>query len=141
MKKILFFVVLILIFNLSGYAQTQPTTTAPAKDLNLGRTYFPRDFMHAGKNFNKGVYRVTLTEKDGFPWFKIMNNKKELLFEEMAVVLPNEGKSKNFRYRVKREMLRGYEYFRIKVTKPDQLIMAYFLVEREQEKPEAPKAN
>ena len=73
------------------------------------------------------------------PWFKILNNKKEVLFEEMAVVRLNDTKNKNFRYRIRREMLRGYEYFRVKVTKPDKLIMAYFLVEKEKEKEETPK--
>ena len=59
-----------------------------------------------------------------------MNKKKELLFEEMAVLKPYTGKYKKFKYRVKKEMLKGYEYFRIKVTKPDNLVMAYFLIKK-----------
>lgn len=103
---------------------------AQADEINLGRIYFPKAFVHASKDYNKGVYRVTLFSKDGVPYFKVMNKKKELLFEEMAVVKPYEGKYKKFKYRVKKELLKGYEYFRIKVTKPDTLIMAYFLVKK-----------
>ena len=31
---------------------------------------------------------------------------------------------------IKKELLRGYEYFRIKITKPDNLYMAYFLLKQ-----------
>lgn len=106
------------------------TLLAYADEINLGRVYFPKAFVHANKDYNKGVYRVTLFAKDGVPYFKVMNKKKELLFEEMAVIKPYEGKFKKFKHRVKKELLKGYEYFRIKVTKPDNMIMAYFLVKK-----------
>lgn len=161
-KILLFFTMALLVLNIAGTAQsaqttqetqeeqTKQTTQAdqakqeePAKkeepvkpeDLNLGRIYFPRPFVHAGKDYNKGVYRMSLTEKEGVPWFKVFDKKKELLFEEMAVVKPYEGKAKRFRYRIRKEMLKGYEYFRIMVIKPDKRIMAYFFVKQK----EAPK--
>ncbi|MCP4218437.1 MAG: hypothetical protein GY765_27625 [bacterium] len=113
-------------------------------DITVGRIYFPRAFVHEGKDYNKGVYRVVLTEKEGVPWFKVLSKKKEFLFEEMAVTKPFEGKNKRFKYRVHKEMLRGYEYFRIKVTKPDNMIMAYFLLKKpkvseKKKKPAEPK--
>lgn len=110
------------------------------EEINLGRIYFPRDFIHANKDYKKGVYRVKLIYKDEMPYFQVSNRKGELLFDELAVVKPYEGKSKRFKYRVKPEMLRGYEYFRIKVTKPDKLIMAYFLVKEELAKKEEESA-
>ena len=39
MKKIIFIAILVLVFNLAGFDQ--------AVELNLGRTYFPKDFVHA----------------------------------------------------------------------------------------------
>ena len=121
MKKIVYLVVFVFILSFGLVSQ---------EDINLGKIYFPKAFLHAQKDYNKGVYRVTLTSKDGVPYFKVMNDKQELLFEEMAVLKPYMGKSKNFKYRVRKEFTKGYEYFRIKVTKPDNLIMAYFLVKK-----------
>lgn len=122
MKKILIFIILTIFLSFALLSQVQ--------EINLGKVYFPKSFVHASKDYNKGVYRVILTEKEGVPYFKILNKKKELLFEEMAVIKPYEGKSKKFKYRLKKEMLKGYEYFRIKVTKPDNLVMAYFIVKK-----------
>jgi hypothetical protein len=122
----------------------QPTTAEadeapPAKPavLNLGRIYFPRPFVHAGKDYDKGVYRIMLTEIEEIPYFKVFTRKNEFLFDEMAIVRPYQGKSKRFKYRIKRELLRGYEYFRIVVTKPDNVLLGYFLLQKP-EKAEAP---
>ena len=104
-------------------------------DLQLGRVYFPRDFVHSGKNYKRGIYRLALTEKDGTPWFQVFDKKKEFLFDEMSVVKPNERKNKRFKYRLRKEMLRGYEYFRVKVIKPDKEIIAYFFVHKEKGEP------
>lgn len=122
MKKIIIFIFIILIITFTFLAQ--------GADINLGKIYFPKSFVHAGKDYNKGVYKVLLTAKDGIPYFNVSNKNNELLIEEMAVIKPYEGKYKNFKYRVKKELLKGYEYFRIKVTKPDNLIMAYFLIKK-----------
>ena len=171
-KILLFFTMALLVLNTAGTAQSaqsaqttqetqeeqtkqatqveQAKQEEPAKkeepvkpeDLNLGRVYFPRAFVHAGKDYDKGVYRMSLMEKEGVPWFKVFDKKKELLFEEMAVVKPYEGKSKRFRYRIRKEMLKGYEYFRIMVIKPDKRIMAYFLVkQKEAPKPAEPESE
>ncbi len=158
MKKILlFFTMALLVLSTAGMAQaTQENQEEQTKqeeperkeepvkpeDLNLGRIYFPKAFVHAGKDYNRGVYRMSLTEKEGIPWFKVFDRKKELLFEEMAVVKPYEGKSKRFRFRIRKEMLKGYEYFRITVIKPDKRIIAYFLVkQKETPKPAEPESE
>ncbi|MCP5049412.1 MAG: hypothetical protein GY940_19740 [bacterium] len=99
-------------------------------DVRIGNIRIPKAFVHAGKEYNSGIYFVTLKAKDGVPYFNVHNRKKELLFEEMAVLKPLDykGKAKKFRHRVRKEMLRGYEYYRIKVSRPDSLIMAYLLM-------------
>ncbi len=149
MKERTILIVFLLLFSFAfhGYSQEaeteippQPQPT-PAPSLKLGRVYFPRDFVHANKDYKRGVYSVTLISKDEIPYFQVANRKGDLLFEEMAVIKTYKTKSRRFRYRVKKEMLRGYEYFRIRVTKPGKHIMAYFLIkqkEKAEEKGEQP---
>jgi len=130
MKTIIFFTIFVLLFPCLTVSQSQNV------DISLGKVYFPRPFVHAGKNYNKGIYWMVLTEKEKVPYFKVLTKDHELLFEEMAVTAPYKGRAKKFKYRVKKELLRGYEYFRVKVTKPDNLIMAYFLLEKKEIKKE-----
>ncbi len=47
---------------------------------------FPLAFIHAGKEYPAGNYRVVLAEKDGQSLFAVQNAQKELLFEELAMV-------------------------------------------------------
>ncbi len=128
MKKIIIFLIFVLPLSFAGLAQEAQENQD--KDINLGKINFPKAFVHAGKDYNKGVYLVILTEKFGVPWFKVSNEKKELLFEEMAVVKPYKGRRKKFKYRLRKGFLKGYEYFRIRVIKPDNMIMAFFLVKK-----------
>lgn len=100
-------------------------------DIDVGRVKIPRAFIHQGKEYAKGVYQVTLTEKEGTPYFMVKSLQGEALFEELAVVKPYEGKAKGFKHRLRKEMLKGYEYYRIKVTTPDNLYMAYLLIKNE----------
>lgn len=126
MKKLSILIIITLVLSVLNFAVEKQ---AVSNDINLGKIYFPKAFVHNMKDYKKGVYRVVLTAKDGVPYFNVYK-KKNLLFEEMAVVKPYEGKYKKFKYRVKKELLKGYEYFRIKVTKPNKMIMAHFLVKK-----------
>jgi len=108
----------------------EPSEPPKPPVLNVGKVYFPRAFIHAGKDYAKGVYRLMLTVKDDQTYFKVFNRANEFLFDEMAIVKPYTGKSQRFKYRIKREMLRGYEYFRVVVTRPDSVSMAYFLLQQ-----------
>ena len=130
MKTIILLIVLTMVFSLFAICETGSETS---KEINLGKVYFPKPFVHSGKDFARGVYRVALISKDDVPYFKVSDKKGIFLFDEMAVVKPNKRKFKKFKYRVKKEMLKGYEYFRIKVTKPDKLIMGYFLVKKKKD--------
>ena len=140
MKKIIISIIFILLISCTFYAQNDKNTqNIKNEEINLGRIYFPKAFIHAKKDYNRGVYRVKFTKKENIPYFIIMNKKREPLFEEMAVVKPYKGKYKKFRYRLKREMLRGYEYFRIKLTRPDNFYMAYFLIKNREKRKEEKK--
>ena len=121
MKKIRFFTFVWLVAMLTvSFAQTT--------DMNLGRVFFPRDFVHSGKDFPKGTYCVLLTQKDNAPFFRISNSKKEPLFDEMAVIKSKESKGFKSGWRVRKELLRGNEYFRLRVIKPGELVTGYFLI-------------
>jgi hypothetical protein len=104
--------------------------SAQEQVLNLGKIYFPRSFVHAQKDYQKGTYRVFLATKGEVPYFKVFNVKNEFLFEEMAIVKLYTGKAKKFKYRIKKGIMRGYEYFRIQVTRPDNIYLAFFLLKQ-----------
>jgi hypothetical protein len=99
-------------------------------DIKIGNVRIPRNFIHSGKDYNRGIYYVTLTNNKGVPYFNVYNPKKELLFEEMAVlVLRNyKGKAKKLRHWIRKGLLRGNEYYRIRVTRADSHIMAFLLI-------------
>jgi hypothetical protein len=162
MKKILLFSIMVILLSAVVFAQdSQATQTDPLKqeqqaqqtqqteptaqgapavqekpaqpeEADLGKVYIPRDFVHADKDYSKGNYYISLFEKDGAPWFKVFNNKKELLFEEMAIVKAYKGKAKQSKPRVRKEFLKDFEYFRILVIKSDSRLLAYFLVKQKE---------
>ncbi len=120
MKKIRFFAPVCLVALVAAsFAQTT--------DINLGRVFFPRAFIHAEKDFPRGTYNVLLTLKENVPFFRISNAKKELLFDEMAVIQPKESKGFKSGWRVRKELLKENEYFRLRVIKPGELVTGYFL--------------
>lgn len=120
--------------------------TLAAEDdiLNLGKIHFPRPFVHAQKNYDKGIYRVFISKKEDNTYFKVFNTKNEFLFEDLAIIKPYQGKSKNFKYRIKKGILKGNEYFRLQVTTPDNIYLGFFLLQRPEgavSKPEPPKPD
>lgn len=112
--------------------QTAQEKPAQPEETDLGKVYIPRDFVHADKDYIKGNYFISLFEKDGSPWFKVFNNKKELLFEELAVVKAYKGKARRSKLSIHKEFLKDFEYFRILVIKPDSRLLAYFLIKQKE---------
>ena len=125
MKKLVILLVSILFFTLSVPADEVAVET---NDLKIGSVKFSRAFIHDGKNYNKGVYKVTLMEREGEFLFNFFNPSDELLFEEVAIVKSRKSRIGKEKYLVRKSYMRGYEFFRIKVTKPDKVIMGYFLI-------------
>jgi len=102
---------------------------AQEEDLTIGNVTIPRDFIHAGQDYSRGVYHVVLSYQDGVPVFLVHDKNKELLFTEMAAIKPNKNiKVRN--YRIRREMLKNNEFFRIMVIKPEKLVNAFFLIKK-----------
>jgi hypothetical protein len=110
-------------------AEPQPAPLPPqGRDLKIVR--FPEAFIHAGKDYAAGNYRMVLAEKDGQSVFFVENAQKEPLFEELAVVKARRGGGAGSGFRVSRELMLDKEYFRVKVTTPGQWLMGYFLVKK-----------
>lgn len=99
-------------------------------DIQVGRVNIPKPFVHQEQEFAPGAYQITLSEKEGIPVFLVNDNQNNLLFEELAVIKPYEGKGKNFKPRVRKAFLKDFEYFRIKVTTPENIYLAYFLMKK-----------
>ncbi|MEN8222023.1 MAG: hypothetical protein ABFR36_02085 [Acidobacteriota bacterium] len=125
MRKPVIFLMIILVFTLSVSADE---AVVEPDDLNLGSVKFPRSFIHDGKDYNKGIYKVTLKEEDGEFLFNVFNPADELLFEEVAIVKVRKSRIGKRKFLLRRSFMRGYEFFRIKVTRPDKVLMGYFLV-------------
>jgi len=104
--------------------------SAQNQDISLGGIDFPQAYIHAGTEFPKGNYAVVLTLRDNVPFFNVYNSEQGLLFEEMAIVQARSGSKRSVPQQVKKGMVKGQEYFRITVVKPDQLLMGYFLVKK-----------
>jgi hypothetical protein len=101
-----------------------------AEDIPVGRVRIPKAFVHAGQDFQPGTYQMVLTQKDGVPTFVVSQKGREV-FQELAVVKPNtEDAAKHFKYRIKKELLKEDEYFRVRVITPQQVVMAYFLIKK-----------
>lgn len=103
---------------------------AQGQDINLGGINFPKAFLHAGKEFPAGIYGVVLTTKDSLPFFNVFNSSEGLMFEELAIVKGEYRGGKKLAFKLRKGFVKGEEYFRIKVTRPGQMLLAYFLVKK-----------
>ena len=111
-----------------GVETTEPPPADPG--LKVGSIRIPRPFIHAEKEYEAGIYVFTLEEKDGAAYFDVYNPKQELLFREMAVVKPNKSGKKGSKFRVKKGFIDNFEYFRLKVLKPDRQLIAFLVVKK-----------
>lgn len=148
MKKSLFMIALVLLsLMVLGQEQEEPLPVQPSEQpqvqaaepppvpaaLPAGRDLktvrFPAAFIHAGKEYPAGNYRLVLGEKDGRSVFFVANAQAEPLFEDLAVVKGRSGGA-GAGFRVSRGLMQDNEYFRIKVTTADQWLMGYFLIKK-----------
>jgi lysozyme len=106
-------------------------TTSFTDEISLGNINFPRDFIHNQIDHKKGVYQVKLITKENedIPYFQVYDKENQLLFEEMALVIPRKGKFGKFKHRIRKRILSN-EYFMIRVTKPDKHIYAFFFIKK-----------
>jgi hypothetical protein len=110
--------------------QPQVEPQAQSRDLNLKKIHFPLAFIHADQEYPAGDYWLVLTVKDDQSVFSVQNAQKEPLFEELAIVEARGRGRSGTSFRVSRELTRGNEYFRVKVTTPALWLMGYFLIKK-----------
>lgn len=110
--------------------QAKPPEQAKSREMNLKNIRFPQPFIHTGKEYPAGNYWLVLTTRDGQPLFTVQNAQKETLFEELAVVKERGSGRSGSWFRVNKKTTKDQEYFRVKVTTPDQWLMGYFLVKK-----------
>jgi len=130
MKKIVFYVLFMV---MAGGLVWPQAGEFSGLNVEVGEVNFPQAFLHAGKEYDPGKYWVVVTEKEGIPYFTVSNEKKELLFEEMAVIKRYKTKAKAkapVKYQVKSGFLKGKEYFRVKISRPGVSIIAFFMVKQ-----------
>ncbi len=113
MRKKIIFIALMVSF--SFFLFSSPGRT-------LGNFYFSKPITHGEVVLKPGTYKVSLIEKNGIPYFQVYKGK-ELKIEEMGIVLPSE---KKLPFSVKKELLKGGDYIRIKVCLGDKIIYGYF---------------
>jgi hypothetical protein len=107
-------------------------TTSFSDEINLGKINFPRDFIHKQIDRKKGVYQVKLISKEyeDIPYFQVYDQENQLLFEEMALVIPRKGKFGKFKYRIRKRLVNSQEHFMIRVTRPDKYVYAFFFIKK-----------
>ena len=128
MRKPVMLIITFLFFTFAMVADDAVITEVKAEELNLGSIKFPRAFIHNGKDYNKGIYKVTIKEKEGEFLFSVFNPSDELLFEEVAIVKIRKSRIGKRKFLLRQSFMKGYEFFRIKVTMQDKVLMGYFLL-------------
>ncbi len=114
MKKIIivFITIVVLTFFLFSY------------ERNIGNVYFP-SFVHKGQVYKAGRYKVKVNEENGNYYFSLFK-KGNLVLKELAVVKPVKYSFKG----VKKQVLKGKEYFRISFYHNNNLVMGYFYLKK-----------
>lgn len=110
-------------------AEPSPVPVQP-QGKNLKKIRFPQAFIHAGKEYPAGDYWLILAAKEGQPFFAVQNAQKELLFEDLAIVIARPGGRSGSSFWVDKRFMTEKEYFRVKVTTPGEWLLGYFLVKK-----------
>ena len=84
----------------------------------------PREATFGEETLNRGSYRLALTDVDGEMWFVLKKGGEEIArdvaIEMPAQEIPTQG--------VKAEVLKGYEYYRVRVRQKDKVYLIHFLL-------------
>lgn len=107
--------------------QAVEPTPAPAPGRDLQRVRIPMAFVHAGKEFPAGEYWLVLAEKDGQRSFVVQNERRDPLFEELAIAKAHRGGGG---FQVSRKLTAGEEFYRVRVNAPGEWLLAYFLIKK-----------
>ena len=103
------------------------TATVFAQEGNVvleQNVLIPRDASFGDETLSRGTYRMSLTEISGEMWFVVKKGDQEvardIAIELPASELPTQG--------LKTEILKGEEYFRVRVRRGDKVYLVHFLL-------------
>jgi hypothetical protein len=110
--------------------EPSPVPVQPqGRDLKTVR--FPKAFIHAGKEYPAGDYRLVLIVKEGVPMFSVQDAARmEPLFEDLAVVKARNGARTGTTRLLSGQLMRDKEYFRVIIAAPGEWLVGFFLVKK-----------
>ena len=110
-------VVVLAVFTATTFAQE-------GKVLIERSVSIPRDASFGDETLDRGSYRIALTDINGEMWFVIKKGGEEIARDvaiEMPVAdIPTQG--------LKAEVLKGNEYYRVRVRQGDKVYLIHFLL-------------
>jgi len=84
----------------------------------------PRDATFGNETLNRGSYRIALTDIDGEMWFVVKKSGKEVARDVSIEMLNKDVPTSG----VKAEILKGEEYYRVRVRRGDKVYLIHFLL-------------
>lgn len=101
-----------------------PTFAQEGKVIVERSVRIPRDASFGDETLSRGSYQIALTDVNGEMWFVIKKGGKEIArdvaIEMPAADIPTQG--------LKAEVLKGNEYYRVRVRQGDKVYLIHFLL-------------
>ncbi len=84
----------------------------------------PRDATFGNETLSRGSYRIALTDINSEMWFVVKKSGKEVA-RDVSIEMENKDVPTSG---VKAEILKGEEYYRIRVRRGDKVYLIHFLL-------------
>lgn len=84
----------------------------------------PRDATFGDETLSRGSYRIALTDIGGEMWFVVKKGGNEVA-RDIAIEMDNKDVPTSG---VKAEILKGEEYYRVRVRRGDKVYLIHFLL-------------
>ena len=84
----------------------------------------PRDATFGNETLSRGSYRIALTDINSEMWFVVKKSGKEVA-RDVSIEMENKDVPTSG---VKAEILKGEEYYRVRVRRGDKVYLIHFLL-------------
>jgi hypothetical protein len=84
----------------------------------------PRDATFGNETLSRGSYRIALTDISGEMWFVVKKSGEEVA-RDVSIEMDNKDVPTSG---VKAEILKGEEYYRVRVRRGDKVYLIHFLL-------------
>ena len=84
----------------------------------------PRDAAFGNETLSRGSYRIALTDINGEMWFVVKKSGEEVA-RDVSIEMENKDVPTSG---VKAEILKGEEYYRVRVRRGDKVYLIHFLL-------------